>query len=135
MQQFEVTEKRKKFIVAGMRVTKGEIIKAERVKLIRDETVLYDGKWKLFSFFDQLCASLLCLNLKLTVFCNFIFIFNLAGPIASLRHLKNEVNSIKSGSECGLMLGDASIPVKLGDVIICYKTKEVRKTLDWDPGF
>ncbi|KAK3922620.1 Translation initiation factor IF-2, mitochondrial [Frankliniella fusca] len=99
IQQFDVTEKRKKLVVAGLRVTKGEIIKSERVKLVRGETILHDG------------------------------------TIASLRHLKNEVKSMKSGTECGLMLDDASIPVRLGDIIVCYKPVQVKKKIDWDPGF
>lgn len=99
IQQFDVTEKRKKMVVAGLRVTKGEIIKAENVKLVRNNEVLYSG------------------------------------PIYSLRHLKNEVNSMKNGQECGLMLQDSTIPVKLGDVIICFKTKLVQRPVDWDPGF
>ncbi|XP_026273627.1 translation initiation factor IF-2, mitochondrial isoform X1 [Frankliniella occidentalis] len=99
IQQFDVTEKRKKFVVAGLRVTKGELSKSDRVKLVRGETILYDG------------------------------------TIASLRHLKNEVNSMKSGTECGLMLNDASIPVQLGDIIVCYKPLQVQKKVDWDPGF
>ena len=65
-----------------------------------------------------------------------IFFFTkIPGSVASLRHLKSEVNSIKSGTECGLMLGDSSIPVKLGDSIICYKIDLDQKEVDWDPGF
>lgn len=42
---------------------------------------------------------------------------------------------MKSGTECGLMLNDASIPVQLGDIIVCYKPLQVQKKVDWDPGF
>lgn len=45
IQQFDITEKRKKIVVAGLRVTKGEIVKSENVKLIRDHKVLYEGKY------------------------------------------------------------------------------------------
>lgn len=57
------------------------------------------------------------------------------GSIASLRHVKTEVNSMKHGTECGLMLGDSSIPVKLGDTIVCFKRTLVQKPLEWNPGF
>lgn len=61
--------------------------------------------------------------------------FFILGSIASLRHVKTEVNSMKQGTECGLMLGDSSIPVQLGDTILCYKKNLVQKQLEWNPGF
>ena len=52
-----------------------------------------------------------------------------------MRHLKNEVDSVKRDVECGLRFQDQSITVEIGDTVICYTTNmEVQKT-DWDPGF
>lgn len=52
-----------------------------------------------------------------------------------MRHLKNEVDSIKKNVECGLQLADTNIEVEAGDRIICYTTKKEKETIDWNPGF
>lgn len=52
-----------------------------------------------------------------------------------MRHLKNEVDSIKSGVECGLQLADKEIEPEAGDTIICYTLKKQQQTIDWNPGF
>lgn len=52
-----------------------------------------------------------------------------------MRHLKNEVDSIKKDVECGLRLDNQEIEVKPGDTIVCYTTKLVEQKTDWDPGF
>lgn len=57
------------------------------------------------------------------------------GNLESMRHLKNEVDSIKNGVECGLRLQDQSVLPELGDVISCFTTKLEPQKTDWDPGF
>lgn len=57
------------------------------------------------------------------------------GPLLSMRHLKNEVDSIKRDVECGLKLEDQAVDPEPGDVLICYTTKFEVQTTDWDPGF
>lgn len=57
------------------------------------------------------------------------------GPLASMRHLKNEVDSIKKDVECGLKLENQEIVPEPGDVLVCYTTKFEDQTTDWDPGF
>lgn len=57
------------------------------------------------------------------------------GPLASMRHLKNEVDSIKKDVECGLKLENQEIVPEPGDVLICYTTKLEDQKTDWDPGF
>lgn len=52
-----------------------------------------------------------------------------------MRHLKNEVESIKTNVECGLQLEDQSVEPKEGDTIICYKWNQEKQQIDWDPGF
>ncbi|XP_034249343.1 translation initiation factor IF-2, mitochondrial isoform X2 [Thrips palmi] len=127
IQQFNINEKRKKIVVAGLRVTKGEIVKSEKVKLVREQEVLYEGKCNI-----EICfKSIMYANFVLMLTC----FFPLLGSIASLRHIKTEVNSMKHGTECGLMLGDSSIPVKLGDTIVCFKHNLVQKPVEWNPGF
>lgn len=53
----------------------------------------------------------------------------------SMRHLKNEVESIKKDVECGLMFEDKTIMAQSGDIVVCYTTKMEKQTIDWDPGF
>lgn len=57
------------------------------------------------------------------------------GQLDSMRHLKAEVDTIKTDLECGLRLHNLEIDAKPGDTIICYTTvKKPQETL-WDPGF
>ncbi|KAM7363658.1 mitochondrial translation initiation factor 2 isoform 2-T2 [Cochliomyia hominivorax] len=57
------------------------------------------------------------------------------GPLESMRHLKNEVDTIKKDVECGLRLKDTKIMPQAGDIIICYSTHMEPQKTDWDPGF
>ncbi|XP_021963798.1 translation initiation factor IF-2, mitochondrial [Folsomia candida] len=70
------------------------------------------------------------------------------GKIHSMRHLKEEVESIKNGVECGLAFvprqeskmeeGSAvaeDFSPKEGDHIICYTHNQVAQSCGWDPGF
>ncbi|GAB6025244.1 hypothetical protein CHUAL_010664 [Chamberlinius hualienensis] len=57
------------------------------------------------------------------------------GKVNSLRHLKNEVESIKKDVECGLRFEDINQHFEAGDVIECYKKVWVDQTINWDPGF
>ncbi|XP_011301783.1 translation initiation factor IF-2, mitochondrial [Fopius arisanus] len=57
------------------------------------------------------------------------------GKLASMRHLKDERDTVKSGIECGLRFVDPNVKVQLGDTVICFRTYEVPSTVQWDPGF
>ncbi|KAJ9576526.1 hypothetical protein L9F63_025578, partial [Diploptera punctata] len=57
------------------------------------------------------------------------------GTMVSMRHLKNEVDSIKKDVECGLRLEDMTVTFNPGDTLICYEMKQEEQTTDWDPGF
>ncbi|XP_014243183.1 translation initiation factor IF-2, mitochondrial [Cimex lectularius] len=57
------------------------------------------------------------------------------GKIASLRHHKDEVDSVKKDLECGLRIEDVSIKFKPGDTIVCFQINQIPRTIDWDPGF
>lgn len=52
-----------------------------------------------------------------------------------MRHLKNEVDTIKVDTECGLQLADKTINFEPGDTIVCFQIKMVPQTTTWDPGF
>lgn len=57
------------------------------------------------------------------------------GKLESMRHLKNEVDSIKKDVECGLQFGDKAVEFQEGDTIQCYQLVNVNQETDWDPGF
>ncbi|KAK9880591.1 hypothetical protein WA026_011831 [Henosepilachna vigintioctopunctata] len=57
------------------------------------------------------------------------------GALSSLRHKKNEVDSIKTNLECGLQLSDKSITFQSGDEIQCIEEVSKPQQIKWDPGF
>jgi translation initiation factor IF-2 len=52
-----------------------------------------------------------------------------------MRHLKNEVDSVKKDIECGLRLENLDVEVKSGDTLVCYNIIKKPMETDWDPGF
>lgn len=52
-----------------------------------------------------------------------------------MRHLKNEVDTVKKDVECGLKFADMEEKVENGDVIICYQLVKQAVETEWDPGF
>lgn len=57
------------------------------------------------------------------------------GDLDSMRHLKNEVDTVKKDVECGLKLVDLNEKVENGDVIICYQLLKQAVETEWNPGF
>ncbi|XP_017478138.1 PREDICTED: translation initiation factor IF-2, mitochondrial [Rhagoletis zephyria] len=57
------------------------------------------------------------------------------GHLESMRHLKNEVDTIKKDVECGLRFKDTKVVPQVGDIIVCYTTRMEEQQTDWDPGF
>ena len=51
------------------------------------------------------------------------------GTLASLRRFKDDVKEVKEGYECGIGLENFN-DIKVGDVIECYRTEEVARTLE-----
>ncbi|TGZ53879.1 mitochondrial translation initiation factor 2 isoform X1 [Temnothorax longispinosus] len=99
LQEFEITDKKKKIKVAGCRCVKGVLKKDAMYRLMRGQEILYTGK------------------------------------LVSMRHLKNETDTIKTDVECGLRFEDSTLSFKTGDVLICYKIYQKPQETDWDPGF
>lgn len=52
-----------------------------------------------------------------------------------MKHLKDEVTTIKRDMECGLRFEDPTFSVQPGDTVICYKMVDVSGKTNWDPGF
>lgn len=57
------------------------------------------------------------------------------GTLTMLKHHKDEVDEVRSGQECGLMVDDDQIKFLPGDEILCYNIRLVRNKTSWDPGF
>lgn len=57
------------------------------------------------------------------------------GELESMRHLKNEVDTVKKDIECGLRFADTTIVAQPGDTIISYAIQMENQTIDWNPGF
>lgn len=57
------------------------------------------------------------------------------GSLSSMRHLKNEVDSIKKDVECGLKLEDQSVEPQAGDTLVFFTVNIVSQKTSWDPGF
>lgn len=55
------------------------------------------------------------------------------GKLDSLKHHKDEVYTISSGKECGILVSDEDFIFEQGDVIECFDWKVVKKTVDWAP--
>jgi translation initiation factor IF-2 len=50
------------------------------------------------------------------------------GTIGSLRRFKDDVREVEKGYECGISVENFN-DIKVGDVIECYRTEEVARTL------
>ncbi|XP_068558850.1 translation initiation factor IF-2, mitochondrial isoform X2 [Cebidichthys violaceus] len=56
------------------------------------------------------------------------------GSLAALKHHKDEVQTVKSGMECGLS-ADGDVDFRSGDVIVCFEALDTQQVTSWDPGF
>ncbi|XP_075982987.1 mitochondrial translation initiation factor 2 [Anticarsia gemmatalis] len=99
LQEFMVTENKKKVPVAGCRCVKGSLVRNALYRVIRGQEVIYEGK------------------------------------LASMKHLKDEVPTIKNDMECGLRFEDPTFSVQAGDTVVCYKMIDATNRTGWDPGF
>ncbi|CAH2094258.1 unnamed protein product [Euphydryas editha] len=99
LQEFQVSDGKKKVPVAGCRCVKGSLVRNALYRVIRGQNVVFEGK------------------------------------LASMKHLKDEVTTIKRDMECGLRFEDPTFSVQPGDTVICYKMVDVLGKTNWDPGF
>ncbi len=51
------------------------------------------------------------------------------GVVGSLRRFKDDVNEVKEGYECGIGVENFN-DIKIGDMLECYRTEEIARTLD-----
>ena len=76
--------------IAGCLVIDGKVIRSNPIRVLRENTVIYEGE------------------------------------LESLRRFKDDVNEVKSGTECGIGVKNYN-DVKAGDQIECYRSVEVKK--------
>ncbi|XP_058799881.1 translation initiation factor IF-2, mitochondrial [Phymastichus coffea] len=55
------------------------------------------------------------------------------GKANEIRHLKDEVETIKTNQECGIMFDAAQIEFEQGDQVICYRLVDKMQETDWNP--
>ena len=89
LEVFNITKAGK---VAGCRVTEGVVRRGSGVRLLRDDTVIHEGKLK------------------------------------TLKRFKDEVEEVKSGTECGMAF-EKYEGIKKGDLIECFEITEVERKL------
>jgi translation initiation factor IF-2 len=51
------------------------------------------------------------------------------GTISSLKRFKDDVREVREGFECGIGVENFN-DIKVGDVIECYRTEEIARTLE-----
>eukprot|EP00058_Branchiostoma_floridae_P027756 XP_002613247.1 hypothetical protein BRAFLDRAFT_118698 [Branchiostoma floridae] len=56
------------------------------------------------------------------------------GSVSSLKHLKDDVWTVRQEMECGIALHKCP-DIRHGDVIQSFEVNEVPQTIDWNPGF
>jgi translation initiation factor IF-2 len=79
--------------IAGCIIMEGYVKRANPIRVLRDNVVIYEG------------------------------------DLESLRRFKDDVNEVKSGTECGIGIKNYN-DVKVGDQIECFERFEVARTLD-----
>ena len=79
--------------IAGCIVTEGLVKRANPIRVLRENVVIYEGE------------------------------------LESLRRFKDDVNEVRSGTECGIGVKNYS-DVRVGDQIECFERIEVARTLD-----
>ena len=88
----EVFDSKKFGNIAGCMVTEGTVSRQKKIRVLRDNVVVYEGE------------------------------------LESLRHFKDEVEDVRSGTECGIGVRNYN-DVKTGDQIEVFDTREVARQL------
>nr|XP_054758800.1 translation initiation factor IF-2, mitochondrial-like [Lytechinus pictus] len=56
------------------------------------------------------------------------------GPLASLKHHKDDVSNVKRGLECGVRF-EEQLDYEIGDTIICYEIERIPQEIEWELDF
>ncbi|CAF4007629.1 unnamed protein product [Rotaria magnacalcarata] len=55
--------------------------------------------------------------------------------LSSLKHIRDDVQSVKKGAECGLSFTNHDVKFQKGDQIVCYSIRQIVQQAKWDYGF
>ncbi|MBL4681785.1 MAG: translation initiation factor IF-2 [Pseudomonadales bacterium] len=88
----DVFQSKKLGSIAGCMITEGTVHRDKKIRVLRDDIVIYEGE------------------------------------LESLRHFKEEVNSARNGTECGIGVKNYN-DVKVGDQIEVFESREVARAL------
>ena len=58
----------------------------------------------------------------------------LAGSLLALKHHKDDVQTVKTGMDCGLS-ADGDADFRPGDVVVCFENLDSPQVTSWNPGF
>lgn len=108
---FEISVKRGKTKIAGCRVSNGIISRDKKIRVLRGNQVLYDGK----------CAEGIPVLQELM--CS-----TFLGSLNSLKNVKKDVSEMRKGSECGMGFEDWD-GFQEGDQVQCYEEQKTKRTL------
>ncbi|KAJ5084459.1 hypothetical protein NUU61_009038 [Penicillium alfredii] len=109
-QVFEVTLKgRAKTAIAGSRVRNGTMNRNRKVRVIRGDETIYDGKFSAHNPQPFFSSSLNRTDILLS-----------AGTISSLKNVKKDVTEMRKDTECGIGFDDWA-DFSVGDHIQCYE--------------
>ncbi|XP_056891919.1 translation initiation factor IF-2, mitochondrial isoform X2 [Takifugu flavidus] len=56
------------------------------------------------------------------------------GSLATLKHHKEDVLTVKVGMECGLST-EGNVEFRPGDIVVCFEDVKMPQVTSWDPGF
>ena len=112
-QIFEIKLKKRQIAyIAGCRVKNGLIGRSHKVKVLRGEKVVYDGKSRSDLHFSDLnCSAILYIILTRLVS---------LGTLSSLKNVKKDVTEMRKGTECGMAFENWS-EFEVGDFIQTYE--------------
>ncbi len=88
----DVFDSKKFGAIAGCMVVEGSVFRSKKIRVLRDNVVIYEGE------------------------------------LESLRHFKDEVESVRSGTECGIGVKNYN-DVRVKDQIEVFDTREVARAL------
>lgn len=71
--------------------------------------------------------------MQLTSSSNIAVVFS-AGSVMTLKHHKDDVQSVRTGMECGLSV-HGNMDFKPGDVLVCFENVASPQVTSWNPGF
>lgn len=122
---FNITVGKKKVPVAGCRVQKGQLDRRLKFRVVRGQDAVWEGESNLGPDPGRTPDPGQAAVLTFT---------SSAGSLATLKHHKDDVQTVKVGMECGLST-EGDVEFTPGDVIVCFEEVKTPQVTSWSPGF